>query len=424
MTISPSSPVSAGGPAATSRLSVVGASLADAGGLASAASGLGAGAPVIGILCVQADGRPRVAPGTPESITLPGTGLRGVVAATLDGALADRQGFEGGHGQTLVVLGSTSGDVPTVVFVGCGAADAVDGNVLRRAAATFARVTAKGAVGVLVLPAQSASAAGGVVVAAQAMTEGAILATYRFVSHKSDPSPSSPAGLVVAGASVDASELSEGIRRGTAVAEAVCFARDLVNQPPSSLTPRALAEAVQGFLDGRPGVSLEIWDEARIEDEHLGGLLAVARGSAEPPRLLLASYDPSAAGASPAGGGGQKSGGDTRIPHLVLVGKGITFDSGGLSLKSGEGMMTMKTDMGGAAAVMAALGACAELGVRARITAIAPVTENMPSGTAQKPGDVLTVRDGQTIEVLNTDAEGRLVLADGLTLARELNPDA
>jgi leucyl aminopeptidase len=133
----------------------------------------------------------------------------------------------------------------------------------------------------------------------------------------------------------------------------------------------------------------------------------------EPPRLVRADYRP----ADPIEI-------DGRAPHVVLVGKGITFDSGGLSLKSADGMTTMKTDMSGAAIVLAALGACHDLGVRVRVTAIAPITENMPSGSAIKPGDVLTIRDGKTIEVLNTDAEGRLVLADALVLATELEPDA
>ncbi|HYA67531.1 MAG TPA: M17 family metallopeptidase, partial [Acidimicrobiales bacterium] len=131
----------------------------------------------------------------------------------------------------------------------------------------------------------------------------------------------------------------------------------------------------------------------------------------EPPRLLMARYEPP----------------DTSselVPHVALVGKGITFDSGGLSLKTAGGMETMKTDMSGAAAVLAALSACDDLGVRVRVTAIAPVTENMPGGGAVKPGDVLTIRNGKTIEILNTDAEGRLVLADGLTLAAEMAPDA
>jgi leucyl aminopeptidase len=186
-----------------------------------------------------------------------------------------------------------------------------------------------------------------------------------------------------------------------------------VNEPPSSLTPTRFAEVAVEHGDGRDGVSVEVWDEQRITDERLGGLLGVARGSAEPPRLLKISYEP----ADPVTVEG-------RVPHVVLVGKGITFDSGGLSLKTPDGMITMKTDMSGAAAVLAAVSACAELGVRVRVTAITPMTENMPGGRATKPGDVLTIRNGKTIEVLNTDAEGRLVLADGLSLASELEPDA
>ena len=139
----------------------------------------------------------------------------------------------------------------------------------------------------------------------------------------------------------------------------------------------------------------------------------MARGSTQPPRLVRVQYQP----ADPIEIGG-------RVPHLALVGKGITFDSGGLSLKTATGMETMKTDMGGAAAVLSAVDAAAALGARIRITAFTPLTENMPGGSATKPGDVLTTRNGKTIEVLNTDAEGRLVLADGLTLAAEAEPDA
>jgi leucyl aminopeptidase len=193
----------------------------------------------------------------------------------------------------------------------------------------------------------------------------------------------------------------------------VCLARDLINEPPSSLTPTRFAEVAVDHARGRPGVTVEVWDEQRITDERLGGLLGVARGSAEPPRLIKVAYEP----ADPLSV-------DGHVPHVVLVGKGITFDSGGLSLKSADGMITMKTDMSGAAAVLSAVSACGELGVRVRVTAIAPTTENMPGGRATKPGDVLTIRDGHTIEVLNTDAEGRLVLADGLSLASELEPDA
>ena len=139
----------------------------------------------------------------------------------------------------------------------------------------------------------------------------------------------------------------------------------------------------------------------------------MARGSTQPPRLVRVDYAPDDPVEI-----------DGRVPHLALVGKGITFDSGGLSLKTAAGMETMKTDMGGAAAVLGAVDAAAALGARIRITAITPLTENMPGGSAIKPGDVLTTRSGKTIEVLNTDAEGRLVLSDGLTLAVESVPDA
>jgi leucyl aminopeptidase len=178
------------------------------------------------------------------------------------------------------------------------------------------------------------------------------------------------------------------------------------------MTPARLAETARALLGAR-GVRVDVWDEARIAAESLGGLLGVARGSAEPPRLVRADYEPTTAVE-----------GQGRVPHVVLVGKGITFDSGGLSLKTADGMVTMKTDMSGAAAVLAAVYACGELGVRVRVTAIAPMTENMPGGRATKPGDVLTARNGRTIEVLNTDAEGRLVLADALSLAAEMHPDA
>jgi leucyl aminopeptidase len=266
---------------------------------------------------------------------------------------------------------------------------------------------------VLLLPASLAQAAGSQRRAVQAVVEGAVLAGYRFVAHKSEDQGGAVERFVVVGVGLDAAELAEGTRRGVVVADAVCLARDLINEPPSSLTPTRFADTATDHGAGRPGLTVEVWDEQRIVDERLGGLLGVARGSAEPPRLLKISYEPE----NPVTVGG-------RVPHIVLVGKGITFDSGGLSLKTAEGMVTMKTDMSGAAAVVGAVSACGELGVRVRVTAIAPTTENMPGGRATKPGDVLTIRNGRTIEVLNTDAEGRLVLADGLSLAAELEPDA
>jgi leucyl aminopeptidase len=182
----------------------------------------------------------------------------------------------------------------------------------------------------------------------------------------------------------------------------------MVNEFPSSMTPTKLAEEATTLLSSAQRVTSEVWELERIKDEKLGGLLGVARGSHQDPRLVVATYSPEG----------------TPTHHVVLVGKGVTFDSGGLSLKTAGGMTTMKTDMTGAAVVLGALSACHDLGVRATVTAIAPMTENMPGGQAIKPGDVLIARNGTTIEVLNTDAEGRLILADGLSLAVEMKPDA
>jgi leucyl aminopeptidase len=249
--------------------------------------------------------------------------------------------------------------------------------------------------------------------ATQAVAEGAVLGTYRFVGHKSEDEGGQVDRLVVLGIGLDAAGGGRGIERGTRIAGAVRLARGLVNEPPSSMTPTRLAEIAQEEMGSQAAVTLEVWDEQRIADERLGGLLGVARGSAEPPRLIRASYEPTDPVEI-----------DGRVPHVVFVGKGITFDSGGLSLKSAGGMESMKMDMSGSAVVLATLAACSDLGVRVRVTGLTPVTENMPGGRATKPGDVLTIRNGNTIEVLNTDAEGRLVLADGLSLAAELEPDA
>jgi leucyl aminopeptidase len=399
--------------AMSTRLVVTAADVLDAAALAAAADG-----PVIavGVPVVRSGDGPRPAPGVPERLNI---GHAGVTTA-LSAELAARRGFRGDAGQSLVVASS---DGPALVYLGCGDPGSVTTDTLRRSAASLVRGAGRSGVAVYVLPEglvdglpreeSGGPAAPAPRRAAQAVTEGAVLAGYRFTSHKTDTDESGVDGVVVAGAGLEPEVVAEGVRRGASVAEAVCFARDLVNEPPSTMSPALLAAAVQERLAGGSGVTLEVWDEDRIVAERLGGLLGVARGSAEPPRLIRAVYEP----ADPVQV-------DGKVPHVVLVGKGITFDSGGLSLKTPEGMTTMKTDMSGAAAVMAAVSACADLGVRLRVTAIAPVTENMPGGRATKPGDVLTIRNGRTIEVLNTDAEGRLVLADGLSLAAESAPDA
>jgi len=228
---------------------------------------------------------------------------------------------------------------------------------------------------------------------------GALLAGYRFDTYLATPRSDR---FLVSAVELPSSQVpAEAFARGHAIAEAVALARDLINEPPSRMTPRRFAEIASEVAAAR-GLAIRVWDEHQCEEERLGGLLGVARGSVEPPRAIRIQWTPPGA-----------------TKRIGLVGKGITFDSGGLSLKSNDGMMAMKTDMSGAAAVLAAVGLVAELGLPVAVSGYLMMTENMPSGSAQKPGDVLVTRSGRTIEVLNTDAEGRLVLADGLTLAEE-----
>jgi leucyl aminopeptidase len=320
------------------------------------------------------------------------------VPSELDAEVCAREGFKGKVGQVLKLAGTAG---PRVLVVGLGPADGLDAERWRRGAAALVRSAGEGGDAALLVPGDAPGAA---------LAEGSVLAAYRFDAYRSKPSPRALDRLLVV---TDSESVRESVRRGVIVAEAVCFARDLVNTPPSDLNPTELAGRVSERLRDRPGTTLEVWDKDKIEAERLGGLLAVARGSDQPPRLIMATYVPAHPLES-----------DGHVPHVVLVGKGITFDSGGLSLKTPDGMTTMKTDMSGAAIVLAAISVCGELDVRVRVTAIAPVTENMPGPSAIKPGDVFRARNGATIEVLNTDAEGRLVLADGLSLAAELEPDA
>jgi len=337
------------------------------------------------------------------------------VPTALDPGWCSRHGFSGKVGQTVVLRSTGSLDQPEIVLVGIGDASLLDSDrgleSLRRATAAFVRTVGRGDAAALLLPDGDDHQVGR---QAEAMAVAAVLASYRYTDFRTDEEPGQLGTFVVAaGPAVDIAPVAAGALRGARVAESVSLARDLVNEPPSSLTPRKFAETFAQRFSGVPGLTVEVWDEDRIAEEHMGGLLGVARGSTQPPRFMRIEYRPE-----------DPIEIDGRVPHLALVGKGITFDSGGLSLKTATGMETMKTDMGGAAAVMATMDAAAALGARIRLTAFTPLTENMPGGSAIKPGDVLTTRKGKTIEVLNTDAEGRLVLSDGLALAAEAEPDA
>jgi len=236
--------------------------------------------------------------------------------------------------------------------------------------------------------------------AVKAFAEGLLLASYRF---------SLAGGTAVGEARLLVAEQSgheDVISAARTVAGAVALARDLTNMPSGRKAPAWLAAQAAAVAAGS-GVSARVWEPAELAAHGFGGLLAVGSGSARAPRLIELSYQP----AEPRG-------------HVVLVGKGITFDSGGLSLKPADGMKLMKTDMAGGAAVIAVMSALARLGVRARVTGLVAAAENMPSGSALRPGDVITHYGGRTVEVLNTDAEGRLVLADAIAYAHAvLQPD-
>ncbi|HUQ00307.1 MAG TPA: leucyl aminopeptidase [Aeromicrobium sp.] len=237
-----------------------------------------------------------------------------------------------------------------------------------------------------------------------ALAEGALLGSYAFTTYKSKKN-GKLRSISLLTPLARQSAATDAVKRASVIAEAVGQARDWVNTAPADLRPPTFADEIKAWAGDATRVT--IWDERKLERERCGGILAVGAGSEVPPRLVQLTYRPA---------GAKK--------HLALVGKGITFDSGGLSIKTGAGMQTMKMDMAGAAAVVGAIGAIARLGLPIRVTAYACLAENMPSGSATRPGDILTMRSGATVEVLNTDAEGRLVLGDGLALAAEAKPDA
>ena len=303
----------------------------------------------------------------------------------------------------------TRGAVPAAValVVGLGETGKVTLESLRRAAGAAARKATKDETLAVVvpgdLPAEADPAA-----RAQAAAEGASLGAYAFTAYKTKaPDVPSLTGItILPGAGLEAAALGPGVTAARAVARAVTLTRDLVNEPPAGKRPPALAERVAELAAQRE-LGVTVHDERMLAEGGFGGILGVGQGSSAPPRLVELTYEPQGA-----------------VGHVVLVGKGITFDSGGLSLKPATAMHTMKSDMSGAAAVVGAMSVLADLGVSVKVTGLLALAENMPSGTAIRVSDVLTHRGGKTVEVMNTDAEGRLVLADALAYASESRPDA
>jgi leucyl aminopeptidase len=288
----------------------------------------------------------------------------------------------------------------SIVFTGLGTVrGTVPVEVLRRAAGAASRALPGLAKVVFALPAPDAESI-------TAVAEGALFGAYAYNRYRTGDSAKEPLGSVIVAAADGLSTAARaGIRRAKIIAAAVHGTRDLINMPPLDLYPSVFAEAAQALVEKLP-VTVTVLDERKLARGGYGGILAVGQGSARPPRLVRLDYSPA----------GAKS-------HVALVGKGITFDSGGISIKPAAGMDEMKSDMSGAAAVLHAVAAVAELGLPIKVTGWLAIAENMPSGTAQRPSDVITIRGGRTVEVLNTDAEGRLVLADALVAAGELKPD-
>ena len=328
-------------------------------------------------------------------------------AAVLDGlddAVAElvALGHDGAEGSTVRLRAMVGGSIRTVLVVGLGAASAFSVERLRRAAGTAVRA-ASDAAGIatdlaLNVPADGTTPAQ----AAAAVAEGLLLGSYRFERYRSKPKPSRLVRATIVGLDAAAQAAVEQARIAI---DAVTWVRDLVNTPPLDKRPAALADLVVAGFEGS-GVAVRVLDGDELIAGGYGGIVGVGRGSSVGPRLVeLRVSHPDAK------------------RHIAIVGKGITFDTGGYSLKSTSGQETMKTDMAGAATVAAVVRAVARLGLPVEVTGVLALAENMVSGDAQRVSDVVTMRDGTTVEVMNTDAEGRMVLGDGIAHAAELGAD-
>ncbi|MFW5947457.1 MAG: leucyl aminopeptidase [Gemmatimonadota bacterium] len=345
-------------------------------------------------------------------------GPAAAVDEALNGLLSrilSRGDFAGREGQTVVVYPEAAAfPAERVVLVGLGRRDRASHEALRKAAGAAIRRAEELRVGELTttLPLSGFDADGsGPDAVARAVVEGAVLAAWDYRELKTGPGEDDAPVVRVASLSVLAAGDPDGIRAGVdvgrIVAEAENLARELAARPGNVATPSHLAEVAAGIAE-EGGMELTVFDRSAMEEEGFGGILGVAAGTDEEPRFIVMEYR----------GGGE---GD---PPLALVGKGVTFDSGGISIKPSQKMEEMKYDMSGAAAVLGAMQAVARLRPRVNVVALVPATENLPSGRALKPGDVLRMYSGKTVEVINTDAEGRLILADALAFARRYEPRA
>jgi leucyl aminopeptidase len=336
----------------------------------------------------------------------------------IEGALAPLDQATGGRLTRLAESGELTGKVlemtlvhelpglaaSRLLLVGAGKPERFDGAVLRRVAAAALRwLRAKSVTRMTFLLREGERNAAG----SQAVTEGLLLGEFDSDFYKTEKKNGKVMEAVTLAAGEDsaAAQIEEGMARGRIVAGAQNFTRTLVNEPSNLLTPRILAERAEQMARVA-GLAIDVLDEKRVAELKMGALLSVAQGSAEPPRVVVITYTPSQV--------------KPDAPVLGLVGKGVTFDTGGISIKPAEGMEKMKYDMAGGAAMLGTMQALAALKPAVKVVAVIPATENMPGGKAQKPGDVQFSMSGKSIEVINTDAEGRLILADGITYAKRL----
>jgi leucyl aminopeptidase len=316
--------------------------------------------------------------------------------------------FRGRAKETLLLYPRGSVAPRRLLLIGMGKADAASLDLVRQAAALAAQQAQKLQVGAFTMGLQGslpfpADQSG------QAFAEGLELGLYRYLAYKSNPSAEQTftveQATVFATGETDA--IAAGVAQGQAVARGVALARDLANAPGNAVVPATLGAKAEE-MGAQLGLRVTVLDKAGLEEQGFGGILAVGQGSANEPRFIVMEHGQAGEG----------------TPTICLVGKGITFDTGGISIKPAANMDDMKMDMGGAAAVFGAMHAAAELKLPLHVVGIVCAAENMPSSTAYKPGDIIKTLSGKTVEVLNTDAEGRIVLADGLFYAQRYKPAA
>lgn len=340
------------------------------------------------------------------------TGATGAVDRALDGAIGEliaAGDLSGKLGQVAVLYPRGAIPARRVLVVGLGPRESFTAEVARRAAASAVRRALDVGARELHTIAHGAGSGGlDVEVAAQATVEGSLLANYAFWGWRGGEQPQRLGRItLVEGDSAKLTLAERGVNAGRAVAAGAYRARDLVNRPPNHANPAHLVEAAREVASAG-GLEIEVGDRAWLESERMGALLAVAAGSRNEPAFIVMRHNADR----------------SDLPLLVLVGKGVTFDTGGLSLKTRDGMVPMKGDMAGAAAVIGAMEAVAALGLELRVTAICACVENMPDGAAFRPSDIVVASNGVSIEILSTDAEGRLALAEALSYAQRLAPAA